>query len=166
MTITTSIPAISAASPQPDVLGALHMLVSFVITEGDGSELALVPAAFSAVTVNVYSVIWVRPIIVTDVPFVVAVTPPGSDVTVYSVMGLPPSEAGAIHETTARTSPGIADTSVGAPGTVGVVTEFDPSERALVPMEFVAVTVKVYGVPLARPVTTAAKPGSRPPSPL
>ena len=56
MTITTSIPATSAASPQPDVLGASHMLVSFVITEGDGAELALVPTAFVAVTVNVYAV--------------------------------------------------------------------------------------------------------------
>jgi hypothetical protein len=84
--------------------------VRSVITEGDASELALVPAAFSAVTVNVYAVIWVRPIIVTDVPFVVAATPPGSDVTTYSVIGLPPSEAGAVHETTAETSLGIADT--------------------------------------------------------
>ena len=43
----------------------------------------------------------VRPVTVTDVPVVVAVTPPGADVTVYSVIGLPPSEAGAVHETTA-----------------------------------------------------------------
>ena len=61
----------------------------------------------------------------TEVLAVVAVTPPGSDVTVYSVMGLPPSEAGAVHETTVETSLGIADTSVGAPGTVDIVTEFD-----------------------------------------
>jgi hypothetical protein len=45
-----------------------------------------------------------------------------------------------------------------------VVTEFDASEVALVPMEFVAVTVKVYAVPLLRPVTTEVRPGSRPPS--
>jgi|TARA_Y100000031_G_scaffold150893_1_gene191043 hypothetical protein len=32
------------------------MLVSLVITKGDASELALVPAAFVAVTVNVYAV--------------------------------------------------------------------------------------------------------------
>ena len=46
----------SAARPQPDILGASHILVSFVITEGDTSELALVPAAFVAVTVNAYVV--------------------------------------------------------------------------------------------------------------
>jgi hypothetical protein len=34
MTSTMSIPATSAARPQPEVLGASHMLVSFVITEG------------------------------------------------------------------------------------------------------------------------------------
>ena len=124
------------------------------------------PAAFSAVTANVYAVFYVRPVIVTEVLVVVAVTPPGSEVTVYSVIGLPPSEAGAVHETTACLSPGVADALVGAPGAVAGVTEVDGSERALVPMEFVAVTVKVYVVPLARPVTTAAKPGSRPPSPL
>ena len=94
----------------------------------------------------------------TEVPVVVAVTPPGDEITVYSVMALPPSEAGAVHEITARTSSGIADTSVGAPGTVGVVTEFDASEVALVPMEFVAVTVKVYAVPFVRPITMTEVP--------
>ena len=33
------------------------VLVRSVITEDDGSELSLVPAAFVAVTVNVYSVV-------------------------------------------------------------------------------------------------------------
>ena len=89
----------------------------------------------------------------TDVPFVVAVTPSGSEVTVYSVIGLPPSEVGAVHETSADTSLGIANTSVGVPGAVGVVTEFDESEDGLAPMEFVAVAVKVYAVPFVRPVT-------------
>ena len=51
--ITASIPAASATRPQPDKLGAAEGLVSFVLTEGDGSELALVPAALVAVTVNV-----------------------------------------------------------------------------------------------------------------
>ena len=38
MTITASIPATSAARPQPDVAGASHTSVSFVVTEDDGSE--------------------------------------------------------------------------------------------------------------------------------
>ena len=94
----------------------------------------------------------------TEVLAVVADTPPGSDVAVYSVIGLPPSEAGAIQETAARTSSATADTPMGALGTVGVVTEFDASEGTLVPMEFVAVTVKVYVVPLVRPVTATEVP--------
>ena len=43
----------------------------------------------------------VRSVIVTDVPVVVAVDPPGADVTVYADMGRPPSEAGEVHETIA-----------------------------------------------------------------
>ena len=39
-----------------------------------------------------------------DVLDVVAVTPSRSEVTVYSVIGQPPSEAGVVHETTASTS--------------------------------------------------------------
>jgi len=146
MTSTISIPAMSAASPQSEVLGASHILVKSVITEDDASELALVPAAFVAVTVNVYAVIWVRPVIVADVPLVVAVTPPGSDVTVYSVIGLPPSEAGAVHETNAETSLGIANTSVGASGGPMGITALEGVELRLGPTEFVAVTVNVYAV--------------------
>ena len=56
MTNTTSIPAARTARPQPDVLGTFHTLVSFVVTEDDGSALDPVPAAFVAVTVNVYTV--------------------------------------------------------------------------------------------------------------
>ena len=78
-----------------------------------------------------------------EVLAVVAVTPSGSEVTVYSVIGLPPSEAGAVHETTAETSLGIADTPLGTPGTTAGVTELDASEDRLVPRELVAVTVKV-----------------------
>jgi hypothetical protein len=43
---------------------------------------------------------------------------------------------------------------VGASGATGAgVTPFDAAEAAPVPMALVAVTVKVYAVPLARPVT-------------
>ena len=90
-----------------------------------------------------------------DVLAVVAVTPSRSEVTVYSVIGQPPSEASVVHETTARTSCGVADTPLGAPGTRAGVTGFDASEDRLVPLEFVAVTVKVYAVPLVRPVTVS-----------
>jgi hypothetical protein len=60
---------------------------------------------------------------VAEVLAVVEVTPPGSDVTVYSVIGLPPSEAGAVHETNALTSSGIADTLVGTSGWAAIGTD-------------------------------------------
>jgi len=42
---------------------------------------------------------------------------------------------------------------VGAPGVVGIVTEFDAVDDTLVPTAFVAVTVKVYVAPGVNPVT-------------
>ena len=44
---------------------------------------------------------------------VAAVTSPRSDVAVYSAIGLPPQEPGAVHETTANTSLGVADKLAG-----------------------------------------------------
>src|SRR4051812_43747041 len=50
--------------------------------------------------------------------------------------------------------PGVAMPIVGAPGTVAGVTAFDGADAGPVPEAFVAVTVKVYTVPFARPATT------------
>jgi hypothetical protein len=47
----------------------------------------------------------------------------------------------------------VADTAVGAPGTVDGVAAADAADAALVPTEFVAVTLNVYAVPLVSPVT-------------
>ena len=58
-------------------------------------------------------------------------------------MAEPPSEAGADHDTAADPSPAVADTAVGAPGTVRGVTVEEAVEAAEVPAAFVAVTVKV-----------------------
>jgi hypothetical protein len=44
---------------------------------------------------------------------------------------------------------------VGAPGTLAGVTELLVPDDVLVPTALLAVTVKVYGVPLVRPATTA-----------
>jgi hypothetical protein len=51
-------------------------------------------------------------------------------------------------------APAVAATSVGGPGTVAGVTGLDGDDAAPVPTTFVAVTVKVYAVPFASPVTT------------
>jgi hypothetical protein len=73
------------------------------------------------------------------------------------VIGLPPFD-GAVHVTVAWELPGVADTAVGAPGTVGAgtgVTAADAADAGPLPMPFVAVTVNVYDVPSVRPVTIA-----------
>ena len=49
-------------------------------------------------------------------------------------------------------------TLAGAPGTVGITTEFDALDDALVPATFVAVIVKVYVAPEVSPVTVIGLP--------
>ena len=74
----------------------------------------------------------------------VPVNPPEDDLTVYSVMGSPPSEDGGEKEILASPDPPRAvDTPNGAEGTVAGVTESDGSDGSVVPTELVAVTVNV-----------------------
>ena len=65
----------------------------------------------------------------------------------------PPVEAGAVHDTEDVVSPAVAATPVGAPGVVYGVTADDADDAGPVPTLLVAVTVKVYDVPLVSPVT-------------
>jgi len=82
-----------------------------------------------------------------------ALMPPGDDVTVYEVTGEPPFDAGAVNVTAACALPAVAMPIVGAPGTVPGVTRFEGAEAGPLPAALVAVTVKMYAVPLARPPT-------------
>ena len=50
-------------------------------------------------------------------------------------------------------SPTVAAPMTGGPGTVAGVTLFDMADGALLPTALVAVTVKAYAVPLAKPIT-------------
>ena len=58
-----------------------------------------------------------------------------------------------MNVTLACALPAVAVPMLGAPGTVAGVTLFEAAEAAPVPTALVAVTVKVYAVPLERPVT-------------
>jgi len=69
------------------------------------------------------------------------------------VIAEPPVLAGGEKLTFACALPALAVPMVGAPGTVPGVTEFDGAEAGPVPTALVAVTVKVYAVPFASPVT-------------
>ena len=61
--------------------------------------------------------------------------------------------------------PPVAVPMVGAPGTVAGVTLLDAPDAAPVPTAFVAVTVKVYAVPLVSPVTVTGDVADDPVSP-
>jgi hypothetical protein len=124
------------------------------VTALEVSEGAPVPTAFVAVTVNLYEVPLVRPVTVIGVVAPVPVKLPGCEVTVYEVIGLPPLLPGAAKETEACALPPVAVAAVGASGTVAGVTAEEAEEAEPVPTLLVAVTVKVYDVPLVRPETT------------
>lgn len=133
------------------------------VTVFDGDEEGLVPMLFVAVTVNVYAVPSVRPVMVAVVAGGVPATVVGGNaalvssamcgVTVYDVIGLPPL-FGAVHETAAVLSPADATTPVGVSGATAAlgVTAFEFGDAVLLPTELVAYTVNVYPVPGVRPV--------------
>ena len=110
-----------------------------------------------AVTVKVYAVPLLRPLTTTGEVAPLPVNPPGLEVTVYDVMVLPPLLPGAVKVTLACALPPVAVPMVGAPGTVAGVTLLDAADAAPVPALLVAVTVKVYAVPLLRPLTTTGE---------
>jgi hypothetical protein len=94
-----------------------------------------------ALTVNEYDAPFARPEIVqpSDPP-VEHVAPPGLAVAVYPVIALPPSDAGADHDSEAWAFPGVAVLRAGAPGTVRGVADraFDAGPG---PATFEATTV-------------------------
>ena len=115
------------------------------VTALDWLEAAPWPAALLARTVNRYEVPAVSPgtpTLVVEPSGVSTLTLPGAEVTVYLVIGRPPSN-GAVQLTLADRFPGDAATPVGASGTVNGTTAPDGAEARLVPSPFVAVTVKV-----------------------
>jgi hypothetical protein len=65
----------------------------------------------------------------------------------------PPSLPGAVKLTDAAAFPSVAETPVGASGTVAGVTDGDGSDSILSPTAFVACTVNVYAVPFVNPGT-------------
>ena len=84
------------------------------------------------------------------------VTPPGDDVAVKLVIGLPPLLAGAENVTLALPLPAVAVPIAGAPGTVANafgVTGFEAADAAPVPIAFIADTLIVYAVPFVSPET-------------
>jgi len=69
-------------------------------------------------------------------------------------MAAPPVLVGAVQLTVAEALPSLAVTPVGAEGGPAGVTATEALEALPLPDAFVAVTVKVYAVPLVRPDTS------------
>ncbi|GAA3406273.1 hypothetical protein GCM10020370_32660 [Paenibacillus hodogayensis] len=119
LTVAVPLPAVALT-----FVGELGSLIGVTLPDvTDASEL---PTLFFATTVNVYAVPYVNPVTVTGLAVVlVPVIPPGLDVTVYSVIALPPSLAGASKLTVACLLPAVAVTFVGAPGTATTLNAFE-----------------------------------------
>ena len=128
------------------------------VTLFEAAEAAPVPIALVAVTVKVYAVPLVRPVTMIGEPGLVETMPPGDEVAVKLVIGLPPLLAGGVNGTEALELLGTAVPIVGAPGAPAGVTLFEAAEAAPVPIAFIATTVNVYAVPLVRPVTVIGEP--------
>ncbi len=62
-------------------------------------------------------------------------------------------DAGAVQLRATEVFPAVPVTPVGAPGVVAGVTAAEGDESGPVPTAVTAATVKVYAVPLVRPVT-------------
>ena len=131
------------------------------VTAFEGLEAGLSPIAFVATTVKVYCCPFVSPVTVSGPAAPDATLPPGEDVTLYSVIGVPPFEDGAVKEIVAWPFPAVAATPVGAPGAVfpGTgVTGADAADGLLEPAAFLALTVKVYVTLFVRPGTVIVVP--------
>ena len=75
-------------------------------------------------------------------------------------MSTPAVLQGGTQRTVTRAFAPVANTAVGRSGTVAEGTGSRGAEAGLLPTALVAVTVKVYGVPLVRPVTVQVAAGS------
>ena len=120
----------------------------------EGREL---PIAFIATTVNVRTAPLSNPlsVAVRTLPTVNGL--PVDGVTLYPVIGEPPFDAGAVHETVAELIPATAETPVGVPATIAGIIAADGEEgKELLPL-FIAITVKVIDVSPSNPVSVAVR---------
>ena len=135
------------AEPMTGASGVVAGVTELLVTEAE-----LVPMALVALTVKVYETPLVRPVTMTGEEALETTCRPSFEVTVYEAMADPPLLPSSEKVTVAWPLEAMMEVMVGASGTLAGVTELLGREPVLVPMALVAVTVKVYGVPLVRPV--------------
>ncbi len=131
---------------------------SLGVDETDAADGLESPTALVATTVNVYAVPLVRPETTHSVaPVVVHVCPPGDAVTVYPVTALPPSFAGAVHDTVTWPWPATPDTPVGGSGTVASEPMPNPAKLAAYTVEPDANTPNTTLLPSSSAVVQVTK---------
>jgi hypothetical protein len=138
VTIACPLPAVAVT-----LAGASGMLMG--TTEFDDLDSGDGPCAVIVWTVNVYLVPFVSrvTVAVSVEPSTYTDWPPGLAVTVYPVIGLPPSNVGATQDTITCPSPAATPSSVGLPAMAALtVTKKVPASRE--PESPVAVKVTMY----------------------
>jgi hypothetical protein len=116
---------IRGIEPVVVMVGGVDMVELCGITVFDAMDEVLIPTLFVAVTVKVYDVTLVSPVIVcesTVLPLSISIPPLGIEVTTYPVIGDPPFELGAVNDTIAEVLSASAVAPVGASGTVALTT--------------------------------------------
>ena len=120
----------------------------FGVAARDAVEASEVNSAFSATTVKVYAVPFVKPVMLQANGFgngaINSQDPPaGDEVTMYLVGADSAKFAGAVNETVAAPFEAVAITLLGASGFAIGLTAVDAADELVVPVAFVAVVVNV-----------------------
>jgi hypothetical protein len=125
--------------------------IVFGVAARDAVEASDVNSAFSATTVKVYAVPFVKPVMLHANGLGNGATnshdPPAGDEVIVYLVGADSAEfAGAVNETLAAPFEAVAITLLGASGFASGLTAVDAADKLVVPVAFVAVVVNVYEV--------------------
>ena len=123
----------------------------FGVAAREAVEASEVNSAFSATTVKVYAVPFVKPVMLQANGFgngaVNSQDPPAGDEVIVYLVGADSAEfSGAVKETVAAPFEAVTITLLGASGLASGFAEVEAGEEEVVPVAFVAVVVKVYVV--------------------
>ena len=122
--------------------------IVFGVSAREAVDASEVNSAFSATTVKVYAVPFVKPVMLQVNGFgngaINSQDPPvGDEVTMYLVGADSAEFAGAVNETVAAPFEAVAITLLGASGFANGLTAADAADAELEPVAFVAVVVNV-----------------------
>ena len=143
MTVIVAVPGVLDDALIPGAPG-----IVFGIAARDAVEASDVNSAFSATTVKVYAVPFVKPVMLHANGLGNGATnshdPPAGDEVIVYLVGADSAEfAGAVNETFAAPFEAVAITLLGASGFAIGLTAVDAADELVVPVAFVAVVVNV-----------------------